>query len=349
MNKKDLIQMIKQKASEVEIKDLSSEIVEKAKHLPHREVFETKRRFSLKPAFLVSALTFAGLLVMFFILSPNQPSVYAFESLDQAVADATIASLGILSETDELIADGTTNLSMTTLDIDNYASLEIDSLIKYLGATERLLGTSEITKTQNQQGYQVVLNFNSTDILGEVYTYQVRYNLTAQEQEEYKQIEGIIDYADESYPFEGQVYFRETSQLSLQIQTESSDTLEIIYQDDDQKAYRFNYYQNDSITQSVLMRKTSINNQNMMMIDFKEGSAKGSYMLSKVRVGDLTQLRATYLIPGAQEEIGTIDFNVSGENYQIEIRPNGKDATIIERGRMTNPPMPPHGGGNPHM
>ena len=350
MKKSELIQLIQEKASKIEVKDLSSSILERAKHLPERVVQEKKSHFFIKkPAFIMSFVTLTAVLAFLFMLSPTSPN-YTFDDLDLVLSHSSMTSITLLSSTLDIdLSNSEQQLSAQSF-VNNYqVDEQVDRVLEYLGATESLLNTIEITKTENGNNYQYHLQFTVIGLLDEVMTYHLYYNqLNVKKNIEYA-YEGLIIVNEFEIQFRATAFLGENNRFEFRIDHENQESVVINYQDKNNQAiYQVERLTHNVSTQKVEMKHITINNEKQVMVNFIEGQTKGTYSFSKAIINEKASIRIQYLIRGIEDEDGEITITPrTSELLDIEIKPRGMAPIIIERGRR--PIITPPGHGNPFL
>jgi hypothetical protein len=350
MKKSELIKLIQEKASQIEIKDLSSSILERAQHLPIPVVQEKKSHFFIKkPAFIMSLVTLTAVLIFFFMLSPTPPN-YTFDDFDIVVANSSMTSISLLSATLDIELSTSEQLSSAQTLTNTYqANEQVDRVLDYLGATESLLNNLEISKTENGNNYQYHMQFSVIDLLDEVITYHIYYNQIMVKKNIEYQYQGLIIANEFEIQFAATAYLGETNRFEFRIDHENQESVTINYQNkNNQSIYQVERLTQNVSTQKVEMKHITINNEKQVMVNFIEGQTKGTYAFSKTMINEKASMRVQYLIRGLEDEDGEITITPrSSETLDIEIKPRGMAPIVIERGRR--PVINPPGRGNPFL
>jgi acyl-CoA thioesterase FadM len=350
MKKSELIKLIQEKASQIEVKDLSSSILERAQHLPIPVVQEKKSHFFIKkPAFIMSLVTLTAVLIFLFMLSPTPPT-YTFDDLDTVFANSSMTSISLLSATLDIDLSTSEQLSFAqTLSNTYQADEQVDQVLDYLGATESLLNNLEISKTENGNNYQYHMLFSVIDLLDEVITYHIYYNQVMTKKNIEYTYEGLIVVNEFEILFRAPVFLGENNRFEFRIDHENQESVVINYQDKNNQAI----YQVERLTQNVSnqkveMKHVTINNEKQVMVNFIEGQTIGTYSFSKTVINEKASMRVQYLIRGIVDEDGEITITPrSSELLDIEIKPRGMAPIMIERGRR--PVVHPPGHRNPFL
>ena len=344
MKKKELIQFIKDKAKEVEVKDFSKEIIEKANRLPYVYHAPKKRSFMLRPIFQLSLVTLTGILVALFLFQPKT-SMYAFEDKDDVLVDSAITSLNYLDyQMDELSFNEIQNLSM--IESLNYTvEDQLDGVLKFAHLSERLLKPFVIQKSYEHDSYQTTLSFELEDLLGETITIQMSYNEIKVKNNQYEYL-GIIDYDQEIFTFSAQTIHGKSNQLQFELSYENQ-MIHVNYQmKDSVYVYEFSHFQDQTLNIVFEMIRNNQSSNPNVLVSFKQNHTTGTYTFSIDEQNSL--VNALYFIARNdqsenQEGKLIITPNAQGK-YQIEIRPRGGMPSFVERER---PNHPFHGGDHP--
>jgi len=339
MNKKNLVQLIKDKADDVVIKDYSQDILKKFHELPKEsiKVKEHKFKWMFHPIFQMSVVTFVGLFILMLVISPS-PSVYAFEEQDQVFASSAVSSLAYLTQTPGDLSESS-SIMMSSLVED-----EIDDVILFAELTERLLSPMSLQKNKNVLDYDYEITFNTTDLLNESETYRLLFNEIKQSKHRYLYI-GIIEVNETSFDFEATVELGVKNQFQFEI-IDGNQTMVLNYlYRVDSYVYQARYYKDQLLTQSFEMKEFMINNQKHVMVGFKNEQTKGIYTFRMNEENNQKQLKAQFVIRNHQDEEGEMIITTnSNAMYQIEIRPAGGIPSFVEKGRRPLPFSDNHPG-----
>src|SRR5690606_25902485 len=184
MKKKELIELIKTKSLEVEIKDLSANIISNIKNIPEKESYTLPRK-SIRPKLMLSAVVGFSLilvLLMFLLVPQNEmDSEPQFENIDNALMFSSISSTSLLENID--LYDMSQNLSSIkkTNELNSLPIINdrLDNMNKYLTMIEKLYASDtnfnrEKQFKDNQKNNQKI-KFKSIDFLNEETVYELNY------------------------------------------------------------------------------------------------------------------------------------------------------------------------------
>ncbi len=355
MRKKELLNLIKTKAAEVEIKDLSQSILEKVRLLPQEQpVIQEpiqRRRLSFKPIYL-SALSIATAVFAFLLIySPSAPlptisdvnSVMAFS----AVSASSIAeySIDLLSNEDSVsLSSGyfALDTSDTPL-IDG----ELDTISTYLGMMERILnsdGNFDYTfSASGSNGYQYQLTFTTKDLMDVESTYTLMYNRVDDQENHIYTINGVLNFGDMTYMISGSSDITDPHLFQFRIAVDQNNYIDVNYEIDDAvNRYQLSITENAVTVQAVNLEVKEMNQVRTVMMDFVQGNATGSYSFQIENVDSVRTMRIAYYIYNQISETGKIDVTVSQSGtettYVITVTPKGRTPFVItpSRGRPSN-------------
>ncbi len=351
MKKKELINLIKLKAKEIEIKDFSSNLIERAKNLPEPILQKKKNPFFIKkPAFAMSFVTFAAVIIFTLMLSPGQKSFAMIDDIDLVFTNSSITSISLLSASlDTELNNESYQLSSVAINHNYQADEHLDQMLHYLGATEAILNDVELIKAKNINGYQFYIEFRVKDLLNEETKLQIYYNQTEVKKNSEYSYEGYIEIDDQTFDFQANIVLGKTNLFEFKIDHDSTESIIIRYRENQNESiYQIERYKQNISTQKVEMRQTTINEEKQIMINFIEGSTKGTYAFSKQVINNQPSIRVNYLIRGQNNESGEIIITPSSSSeVHITITPRGQAPIVIERGRPPKTIIP--GRGNPFL
>ncbi len=361
MKNKDLLKLIKTKSEEINIKDFSTEIVEKARLLPQSEqIEEPKRRFQLKPSLIYSFTLLTAVVAFFVFYNPATPIVPQIDDVNQVVALSSVTAVSLIEYSDQLIEQSdSVSLSLGYVMLDTPAvpkiSDEIDDVSMYLGTMEKLLNSADNfdyqLDTSNPNGYTNHLSFVTKDILNQETDYVFNFNQTENSNTNQFVMEGQIQIGDIIYSVSAHGELDRPQNIEMRIQKDASNYIDISYGvSETEKRYQLSVTENGVQLQTVNLFMRQINNQKSVYLDFVNGQSVGSYAFRMTEVNQVRQMLISYYIPGSTSESGEIDVTVdtTGVNvqYAMTIKPQGRVPYIIERGRTNDPGSGP-GNGNP--
>lgn len=359
MKNKDLLKFIKTKSQEINIKDFSAEIVERARLLPQVEqIVEPKRRFQFKPSLIYSFTLLTAVVAFFVLYNPSLPVVPQVDDVNQVVALSSVTAVSLIESSDQLIDQSdsvTLSLGYVMLDTPVVPKIndEIDDVSMYLGAMEKLLNSDDNfdyqLNTSNPNGYTNHLSFTTKDLLDQETNYVLNFNQT--ENDNQFTMEGIIEIGSITYTVLAQGELDHPQNIEMRIQKDMSNYIDISYSvSETENRYQLSVTENGTQLQTVNLFMRQINNQKSAYLDFVDGQSIGSYAFRVSEINQVRQMQISYYIPGATSESGEIDVTVdttgSTIQYAMTIKPQGRVPYIIERGRTDDRGSGP-GNGNP--
>ena len=352
MKRKTLLQLIKTKSQEVEIKDLSQSILDKVRLLPQAEVITApKKRFSYKPVFAMTLSVMTATLAFFIFYQPGSTQVPMIEDVNQVMAVSLVSAASLVDYTDETIADNdSVNMALGyfTLDVAEQPLIdnEIDTVSQYLGMMERLLNSDENFDyefdTTDPNGFAHHLSFKTKDLLDQETNYTFNYNQINVAKDNLYTIEGSLIIGDQTYTITGQGDIKNPKIFQLRILSDEHNYIDIKYEISSLvNRYQINVTENDMLIQTANLAVKQENNQRSVYLDFVSGNATGSYMFQVENIiGQGKQMKISYYISKTTSESGQIEVQVdqtgADARYTITVEPKGREPFVVERGRGTN-------------
>lgn len=361
MKNKDLLKLIKTKSQEINIKDFSAQIVERALLLPQSEhIVEPKRRFQLKPSLAYSFTLLTAVVAFFILYNPAAPIIPEINDVNQVVALSSVAAVSLIEYSDQLIdQNDSVSLSLGYIMLDTPAipqiDQEIDDVSMYLGTMEKLLNSADNfdyqLNTSNPNGYTNHLSFVTKDLLNQETNYVFNFNQSENSNTNQFTMEGNIEIGDITYTVLAHGELDHLQNIEIRIQKNASNFIDISYSVfDTANRYQLAVTENGVQLQKVNLFMKQIDNQRSVYLDFIDGQSKGTYSFRVTEVNQIRKMQISYYIPGTTSESGEIDVTIdttgASVQYAMTITPQGRTPYIIERGRTDAPGSGP-GNGNP--
>ncbi len=350
MKKKELIQLIKTKSEQVEIRDFSREIIEKAKHLPRVEVIEkTRFSFRLKPYYLatIGLMLTVLMIVLFTPDTPINPIDPTLENMDEVIAFSTLTSVSLIQTLDldlDTVSDNVT-LSHGNPPTPRMIENQITDITKYLDMMEKLFGSNpdfDLTfEDQTNPMYNNRMRFKTKDLLDEEVEYAIDFNQTNIGIHDFI-IEGMVIIGEYAYPIYASGSSNDIDTLELVIEQENGNQITIHYEKiQEVHEFEIKIYQDDLLIQEVYFTYQEQGEDKHATLDFIYGETIGSYTFSLDVEDNVRQIRITYAIE-SENESGEIVIRIrtllGQTTYVILIMPDGGIPFIINSERRT-PPM----------
>lgn len=357
MKKKDLLKLIKTKSEEVNIKDFSQTIVEKAMLLPRREVvMQPRRRLSLRHSLIYSLSLVTAVFAIFIISQPSAPEVFQIEDVNQVLALSSVSAVSLVTSTDDIIiSNDNVNLSLGYLTLDTSTNLanidnEIDDVSRYLEMMEKLLSSNDDFDYQltssNIDGYMYHLSFVTKDLLNQETSYTFNYNKEENQQENKYTLQGNIQIGEYTYSIDASGDLEDPQNFQMRLAKDTSNYIDMTYQLTNEKSqYRIQVTENNLVNQAVNLEVKYENSQKSVYMNFVEGQSTGSYAFKIQETSQGKMMCASYYIAGQNAESGEMEFTINQDgtdsNYGITVKPQGKTPYTVERQRG----MSENGGG----
>lgn len=347
MKRKDMITLIKDKAQEITIKDLSQAIIEKARHLPVSDITATPRRkFPLELTLISSSLAIAFIMFLT-IFQPAPVAIPQIENSEQMMALSAVSAVSLIEHTNQLLdLEENNNISLRHLLLDNelnYVDVnnEIDDVSIYFKMMERFLISAKDFDYEksivNQSGFDNQLKFTTTDMLDQELEYILIYNRTDLEEQNIFILQGILQIGNNSYEMIGEGELNNPQFFKLKVQIDNQNYIVIEHQIDN---ILVTTTQDGQMIQKIELNIQEINNQRFGFINFVEGSSTGSYAFEIVKENEVAKMRVLFYINGQNSESGRMDVIISydseGPQYKITVTPKGRQPFVIERRRESS-------------
>ncbi len=351
MNKKELIQLIRIKSKEVEIKDFSNQILEKVKHLPQKEMIQTpKRVFRLTPVILVTLGTFASVLLLMVLYNPaapilpTDPTAPTLENMDQVIALSTVSTASLIEAFDE-------ELSTQDYDLLQFGSIqeyqrindEIIDVTKYMETIEKLFASQSdfgIEKETISIGtFTNRMRFKTKDLLNQEVDYKFDYNTSSLTNPDHFDFDGELEIADKRYYISGTAE-TDSNHLSLKAQKDTLNYIVIDYEMvDSTHQFVIETVKNGESIQKVQFQYEKTESNKLIKLEFIDGESIGSYQFQVEENENVKVIRTMYsIITDEDEEKGEFVLRIiSIQNrtiYSILVKPEGKTPFVITRGRI---------------
>ena len=98
MKRRELLQLIKTKSQEIEVKDFSESILDRVRLLPQKEIRAApRRRFSIKPLFAYSLSIMTVVLAFVILYSPSVPVTPTISDVNQVIALSAVSAVSAVS------------------------------------------------------------------------------------------------------------------------------------------------------------------------------------------------------------------------------------------------------------
>lgn len=335
MKKKDLLNLIKTKADDVEIKDLTKSILKDVSHLPMpQKVKQSRFSFKIGPLYLValSAATAVLLFILFYqpisVIPPDVPNDFNLETYGDAVALSTISTTSLIDLAEnELSSSGQTNQSLLLPSLKIVD--ELDDLIKYLELMEKLLSSEDDFKIRREtisEGiYDRLISFTTTDLLNQELTYQIQYNQVIQQENRFT-LNGLIQVGDQRYQMTASGQLEQHNMLVYRLYTDENNYVEVDYQSDDNETiYLVRIVKNGTITETVQLHINDDVNEKTVNLSFLTGASMGSYQFVLDTDNETHFLSIAYQIDAPTPESGELHVRVilfAELGYQITVIPD---------------------------
>ncbi|MDO9628316.1 MAG: hypothetical protein Q7I99_00325 [Acholeplasmataceae bacterium] len=357
MKKKELIQLIKTKSEEVEIKDFSKSILERVKQLPRHEAIEAPRRaFKLKPALFVTLGTLASVLLFMVFYNPASPIIPTdpitptLENMDQVIALSTVSTASLIELSDsQLSIQENYILQFGNSQTNQKISDEIKDVSRYLETIEKLFASQSDFAIEKESisngGFANRMCFKTRDLLNQEASYKFDYNEIPLANSNRFTLEGELEIGQKTYLISGTAD-KDTNHLTLKAEKDISNYILINYEPIGQiHQFIIETVKDGEVIQSVRFQLEQSENQKQIKLEFIDGESVGSYEFQIEENDNVRMIKAKYniLIDDNVEkgEFMVRIINVLNQStYSILIKPEGKPPFIITHGRMLTEARP---------
>lgn len=345
MKDKAIVQMIKNKAQEKDVPNVLNELKEKLNMEVSKQpeiIYEPKRTFNFKA--LYASITFVLALSIVFVISLfyQSPDINLLEDSDFSdhVMLSAISTTEIVDTNENLNFEGAI-LLVEDVTEDDYVENQIDDVLKYSELIETLLMNQEtFGKTyikSDINDYEYMMSFSFLDLNDEQITYKLYYNQNIDHEYQSYALEAKLVTQNESYPLiiEGEL---KQNAFVMTYQINDQEQIKTEYRIGDMM-HQFTVkrmFQNEVIQESLI----SYENKHQIRLSFIKGEAKGQYDFTlDDTIPNQKGMRIRYQINSIDE--GSISIKVdeqAKENFIIEITPDHRPPSVIERERPYGPP-----------
>lgn len=338
MKDKKIIKIIKQKADDKNIPDVSMMIKEKINILNQTE--QVKQRFNFKAIYASFAFVLtASIIVMMSLFSRTSTDLFD----DNTFSDQVVLSL--MSTVDRVEMDSNLSFSssvqlLSTDSSDDYIEDQIDEVLKYTEFMETYLNNTDAydseIKRANYLGFNKLITYYFKDMSEGVHQIDFYYRQNINQKESSYQIEGLFIKNEQAYDvvIEG---ILDASDFSITYHI--NDMEKIISQFKkigEQQEITLKRYQQDTVIEESMI---AFNNREKVTLTFVQGKAKGIYEFTMDQLPDQAKMMRVQYQIGASDD-GVIEIRINQDElrqYILDIIPNGRPPFVEEKDRPTPP------------
>lgn len=352
MTNKELKSYIKKKADEVEIKDFSVSIIERASHLPRVEeqVIE-KKRFSLRLNPLTTSILtlMTTILLVLILLEPTGITPVeeepVLENMENVIALSSVQATSLIDvlETELSYTPSISYLRFGPNEKNNKLTDEIKDVSRYLETIEKLYASNEnfeVSDTfENKQGFGRHMRFKTRDLTDRETEYEILYNQSINKSNQSFNITGEIRLGTKAYLMMAHGIKGQTG-VHVEVSDGSLNTVILDYTEvDGVHTYLVELVRNDQSVQKVEIKLEQNEEEKIATLTFVEGKSTGTYTFRIVTEDRIKIISVRYSIQFDDEvEEGEITIRIltlqQQTLYQIVIKPEGRPSFIITRGRF---------------
>jgi len=347
MKRKTLIQLIKSKANEVEIKDFSASILEKAKHLPREKVatFEkTKMTWHLKPFALAATFVFVLILgfALFYDTAQTPPITQpTLDQYDDAIALSAMSSASLVTLVDqELSQPSQSNILLLSSVLEHSYAIdtEVNEVTKYLEMIEKLLSNQHQFEVKNEKlttpGHNRKMQFTTKDLLDHEVEYTMSYLESYDEVLKKFTLNGHLLIGDQTIQMSAVVH-EEDKAMIFKVAKDSENFVELIHtMHQEVDVYTIQVTKHNEVTSVVTMTISGATSEKSIELNFVQGVAIGRYSFTKDIEDQKPIIKVSYVIQGESTDQGELIVRITHTDqgqYNIVIQPIGRPSYITDR------------------
>lgn len=340
MNKKELLNLIKDKADEKEIPNLSAQIMQKLQNQSEpvmQELIMPEKRTTLK-SYYIGFSTVLALVILFIgisLITTNDKDLFLDANFSDSVALSLIASsyqfddheINNQAESYTILLSGEEEVDL----VEN----QIDGVLPYAYFMEIFLKHEEYYETKisksDNDNYKKIITFTLYNFLDEQMIYELYYNQELNESKGTFEITALLINGANHIDLliSGEI---DEKEYTLTYQQNDKNYTDIAYQfKNSNHSLSIKKYKNNNIDQEL---NIFYNDFKSATIKFIQGQTKGNYQFELKETQDIKHMQIMYEI--GQTDSGTIDLELSNEslrNYILNVRPNHRPAFVVEKDR----------------
>ncbi|TVP85881.1 MAG: hypothetical protein EA375_02705 [Acholeplasmataceae bacterium] len=346
MKRKDLIQLIQNKADDVVIKDLSKDILARHRQQPHpaAPVMLPRPRLRMKPILSLGLL--AAVITLFLVLFyPGQDTSPTFQNVDEAIVMSAFSAVTLA---DHAFAEALSiNNRLEHNEADSLVEHEIEHLLIYLELIERIFGTpADLMRTRiepdDTHDFSHHIRFASNSLLDEATQYDIRFNrLPDGDMPDEFTLSGELSINDRLFAIEGQSrWVMDRYVLHIGLIIDDDNRIDVTHQEEDGDTIEnISITRQGNIIQSLYLKHVVDQDTREIFLHLETGLGRGTYRFTSGADNDQPLLQVHYaILRNGDRETGNIRIELitdpgSDAAYRFAIRPQGLPEIIIERGR----------------
>lgn len=340
MKNKDIIELLKKKADEIDVPNISKSILDRVGRLPKTTTVKPVFRRSwfrpmLKTSFAVMVLVLA------FVLFQTTPGPDALVLEEETIALSSVMSASLAND---VFAD---RISLQSEDVtdSNLIDDELEGLGDYFHLMEHLFSsdpTFEVTDAGSAVSYQKHMRFSSLNFLDEQTDYDLYYDLL-HKNDSLIVLDGLLATPNGAYFVSARTETGEDEQ-SFVYRIVLDDGYEIestLTETEDERLYTIDVFEGD-VSKEKFGLTIEKSERSHVFLQFLSGTQRGTYRFSLDRGNDdaTPTLAVNYaMIIDDRNETGRIDIRLEESMqtgtwiYDYRIKPRGEDVYHFEKAR----------------
>jgi hypothetical protein len=358
MTRKELKKIIKAKAMDVEVKDFSASIIERAKHLPQTSIETVKEKRSLwriKPLTTSLITVFSTFILVLLLINQTgvdpQPEAAVLADMENIVALSTVQATSLIEVMDsELSAESISVLRFGPQEKNDLIQDELTDLARYLETIEKLYASNEnfevIDEIEEANGFNRRIRFRTRDFINKETQYEIKYNQNFNPQTNRFQVLGQIRLGEKQFDLELEGT-KGSKNIVMTVKKDETNYVVLNYEViDGIDTYTVELIKNDASIEKVMIILTEDEDEKVATLSFIEGTSTGTYTFTITEEDSRKIIQIQYELDFDGEiETGNITIRVLTLQqitlYSIIVQPEGRAPFSFTRGRFAsqNPPQ----------
>ncbi len=330
MKRKQLIQLIKSKADQIQIPDLSQTILDKINDMPVAVPIIRPARVSFNRRLALVSFSFVLLLAISFFALISPSPTYVFAAEDDVMLMSSIYAEGL--HTDDLEAYGPGDVALDSEVL--YVGLELPKIAGYMTLVDTRLGLQSLPLIhKSTEDGLTVMTFVISAGDDDEKTYVLRYetSVTDAKKDLFVHI-GTLTSGLRTLPFRARSVLEDGQHgLVFTLGQQETDGIIITYnQRNDGRQFDAQIYNDGTMRRRVELSALAESPDDFTM-HFVEGDVVGTYRFERHDALEAHDIDVTYAIMvGSDTETGTMRVTLAGmpgqQTMRFDIHARGKDA-----------------------
>lgn len=346
MKKDELINLIKSKAQEVEIKDLTSNILERINDIHYEEEVKPLPKFNFRPRLVFSASLLSLFVVFIFSLfiypeMTHENLAPQFDDMENVLIFSSISTTTLLD------TSNTSDLSTYVYDLngrnnnENQIDEELTELTQYFGVMEKLFASKnnfELKVGGSKAGFGESMKFKTKDFLDEESQYEMNLNQNYDETTKQYNIDGELITGSFKYQVQGRSLDK---RLETRTSIDDQNYMDMHYEQINEK-HHFDLLKIEDgiLTEDVTLIIEEIDDKRVVELYINKDQGILSYTFEMSIESNNRVLKVNYLLGDESLESGELLIRIrknQGENiYSVLVKPDNGIPYQINKGRKSS-------------